>query len=159
MLLKIQITFFLLIYPVMVFCCCGKQERETVSENVLYTLFSPNKVVVDGTLDDPAWQQAEQVFLKENISESIVVDSSSMTIVKTCYDEENLYIAFVCKDQDIWGAFTERDQYLWTEEAVEVFIDVDENINTYIEIEVSPNNTLFNSYIVDPFIIFLQLNI
>ena len=38
----------------------------------------------------------------------------------------------------------------WQEEAVEVFIDVDDEPDTYVEIEVSPANVLFDSYIVDP---------
>ena len=39
---------------------------------------------------------------------------------------------------------------MWKEEAVEVFIDVDNVPETYVEIEVSPANVLFDSYIVDP---------
>ena len=39
---------------------------------------------------------------------------------------------------------------MWTEEAVEVFIDTDTVSNTYVEIEISPKNVLFDSYIVDP---------
>ncbi|TFG72233.1 MAG: hypothetical protein E4H26_11315, partial [Flavobacteriales bacterium] len=51
---------------------------------------------------------------------------------------------------DIWTTFTKRDEHLWEEEAVEVFIDVDDLPDNYVEIEVSPANVLFDSYITDP---------
>jgi hypothetical protein len=106
--------------------------------------------VIDGHVDDPAWQNAEAVWLKENRSGEEVGDSRLSTRVMTCYDDSLLYIAFVCNDPDIWSNYTQRDDYLWKEEAVEVFIDTDDDPDTYVEIEVSPANILFDSYIVDP---------
>jgi hypothetical protein len=105
---------------------------------------------IDGNLDEPVWQQAKEVILKENRSGNEVSDPRLMTHVMTCYDDSSLYIAFICNDPDIWTDYTQRDEYLWQEEAVEVFIDVDEEPDTYVEIEVSPANVLFDSYIIDP---------
>jgi hypothetical protein len=59
-------------------------------------------------------------------------------------------MAFVCNDTDIWSPYTSRDQHLWNNDAVEVFIDTDTVPNTYVEIEVSPHNILFDSFITDP---------
>lgn len=131
---------------------CSKNENAIPKKNgfELNAIHSIDEILIDGILDETTWQHAEEVFLRENMIGEKVTMSSVQTSVKTCYDEQNLYIAFECNDQDIWGNFTKRDQHLWEEEAVEVFIDVDDDPNTYVEVEVSPDNVLFDSYIVDP---------
>lgn len=106
--------------------------------------------VIDGHLDESVWQRTETVWLKENHTGGDVEDDRLSTRVMTCYDDSMLYIAFVCNDPDIWTDYTRRDDYLWKEEAVEVFIDTDDDPDTYVEIEVSPANVLFDSYIIDP---------
>ena len=106
--------------------------------------------VIDGNPDDAPWQLAKPIYLKDNRSGNPVNDPKLMTQVMACYDDDNLYLAFICHDPDIWTTFTQRDEHLWEQEAVEVFIDVDDIAETYVEVEVSPANVLFDSYIVDP---------
>jgi cellulose/xylan binding protein with CBM9 domain len=106
--------------------------------------------IIDGNLDDVVWGLAKPITLKQNRTGTTVTNPQLMTNVKACYDDDNLYLAFSCKDPDIWTSYTQRDEHLWKEEAVEVFIDVDEEPENYVEIEVSPANVLFDSYIVDP---------
>jgi hypothetical protein len=107
-------------------------------------------IVIDGMLNDQEWQQASEISLKENETGNFIQDTTVITRVRSCYDKLNLYIAFTCNDLDIWNTYTKRDAYLWQEEAVEVFIDTDDNPATYIEIEISPNNVVFDSFITDP---------
>ncbi|MCJ7465843.1 MAG: carbohydrate-binding family 9-like protein [Maribacter sp.] len=112
--------------------------------------FTKTAPIIDGHLDDTAWSSAIPVILKENRSGTRVEDPQLTTRVLVCHDEDTLYIAFDCNDPDIWTTFTQRDEHLWEEEAVEVFIDIDTIPENYLEIEVSPANVLFDSYIVDP---------
>lgn len=106
--------------------------------------------VIDGHLNEEVWELAKPITLNENRTGTTVTNPQLMTNVKACYDDNNLYLAFSCKDPDIWSSYTQRDEHLWMEEAVEVFIDVDKEPENYVEIEVSPANVLFDSYIVDP---------
>lgn len=108
------------------------------------------QIIIDGNLDDPAWQEAHPITLLDNNTGDSVKDTSVLTWLKTCYDDQNLYLAFTCNDPDIWGYYTSRDDYLWNEEVVEVFIDTDNDPNTYVELEVSPCNVLFDSFITNP---------
>lgn len=112
--------------------------------------FADSPPTIDGGLTDAVWQSALPVTLKDNRSGEAVIDPLLTTKVMVCHDENNLYLAFRCNDPDIWTTFTKRDEHLWEEEAVEVFIDVDDVPNNYVEIEVSPANVLFDSYITDP---------
>ncbi|GAB3007443.1 hypothetical protein GCM10027284_26930 [Cyclobacterium sediminis] len=107
-------------------------------------------MTIDGRANEPIWKQAKPITLKNNRTGKEVQESALQTHVKACYDDTNLYFLFKCNDPDIWADFTQRDEYLWKEEVVEVFIDVDDNPDTYVEIEVSPANIIFDSYIVDP---------
>jgi hypothetical protein len=126
---------------------CSGAEQMVPSVVALRAEISP---VIDGRLDEPVWQQTRPVRLKNNRLKDEVIDNRLATEVRTCYDDTAIYISFTCNDPDIWSDFTQRDDSLWKQEAVEVFIDVDDIPDTYVEIEISPANILFDSYIVDP---------
>lgn len=106
--------------------------------------------VIDGLLDEVAWQEARPVVLRNNRTGEVVAEQAVTTRAMACHDDSTLYIAFRCNDPDIWSSYQRRDEHLWEEEAIEVFIDTDDVPETYVEIEVSPANVLFDSYIVDP---------
>lgn len=143
-------TYILFLLFLLLLLACDSSSENKKIENIITASGFHEPVKIDGRLSEEIWQKAEQVVLKNNTGAE-VQDSTLMTWVKTCYNDEYLYISFVCNDPDIWGDFTDRDQHLWTEEAIEVFIDTDDEMNTYVEIEVSPNNVLFDAFIVDPF--------
>jgi hypothetical protein len=106
-------------------------------------------IIIDGDLSEPAWQLAKVISLKNNVTGDPISDKSYFSYAKTCYDSNNLYIAFVNGDKNIFTGYTQKDQFLWQDEVVEVFIDGDPDISTYIELEVSPANVVFDSYITD----------
>lgn len=108
-------------------------------------------LVIDGQLDEAVYQKATRNYLKDSRTKAAIDDPAYWTYAQVAYDEQFLYVAFHCMDQDIHSSFSKRDEYLWKEEAVEVFIDIDPSTpNNYVEIEVSPRNILYDSYIVDP---------
>ena len=119
------------------------------SDYTIEAIHTPASPVIDGVENDPIWQRITPVVLKENGSGNEVQESEPYTYVKACYDDSTLYFFFLCNDPDIWTSFTQRDEHLWENEAVELFIEVDDVPETYVEIEVSPANVLFDSYIVD----------
>ena len=65
------------------------------------------------------------------------------------YDDDFLYAAFHCVDSDAWGALPNRNDPLWLEEVVEVFLDPARRRRCYVEIEVSPLNVIFEAYILN----------
>jgi len=127
---------------------CAKEESPNP---YAYTAsLSKSEIKIDGILDEVAWSQSERVALKLNKTNEEVSDSSYMTYIRTCYDDQNLYIAYECNDSDIWSDFTNRDDHLWEKDAVEIFIDTDGYLNSYFEIQVSPNNVLFDAHLEIP---------
>lgn len=77
--------------------------------------------------------------------------AKQQTKARACYDQEALYVRFDCDDRDIWGTYTERDDPIYDEEVVEVFLAPGEaNPVRYYEFEVSPNGVLFDALIYNP---------
>jgi hypothetical protein len=98
---------------------------------------------IDGKLDEPAWQRAEAVTLRGSMDGGPV---SNRTVARILYDDSFLYVGFECEDPDVWGTFRRRDDPIYNEEAVEIFLDASADLRTYHELEVSPHNVLFDAY-------------
>ncbi|MFL6194171.1 MAG: carbohydrate-binding family 9-like protein [Thermoanaerobaculia bacterium] len=73
------------------------------------------------------------------------------TRARLCWDDEALHVRFDCEDLDAWGTFSRRDDPIWREEAVEVFLapGPDDPVD-YFEFEVSPLGVLFDATIHNP---------
>ncbi len=112
-----------------------------------YTCFrAAQPIIVDGVLDDHSWQGANVVHL-------VLADTGEKprqaTEARLLWDDDYLYVSFVCQDTDIWATMTERDAHLWEEEVVEIFVDADRDNYCYEEIEVNPLNTVLDLLVLN----------
>jgi hypothetical protein len=70
---------------------------------------------------------------------------------RLCWDELALHVRFDCVDRDAWGTFRQRNDPVYQEEAVEIFLAPgEEDPVRYFELEVSPLGTLFDATIHNP---------
>ena len=102
---------------------------------------------VDGRLDEPAWGAARGVgpFVRNRDGAPV----PNGTEAKVLYDERFLYFSFRSEDTNVWATMRRRDQHLWHEEVVEVFLQADARVPNYIELEVNPLGTLLDIYLLD----------
>jgi hypothetical protein len=100
---------------------------------------------LDGKLDDAVWKDAPSTGAFTNTMSGAPAEQK--TEAKLLWDGKFLYIAFDNQDTDIWSNLTNRDDKLWTQEADEVMIDADGNGKTYVELQVAPNGTIFDTYL------------
>ena len=104
----------------------------------------------------PRWTVPRRHPWEEIPSASLVLADGSgapeqATTVRLCWDDEALHVRFDCEDRDAWGTFEKRDDPLWQEEVVEVFLAPgEEDPVRYVEIEVSPLGVLFDAQIHNP---------
>ncbi|MCA9667322.1 MAG: carbohydrate-binding family 9-like protein [Myxococcales bacterium] len=100
---------------------------------------------IDGKLDDEVWKTAPSTgpFVNTISGQRAAI----ATEAKVAWDKKYLYVAFDNKDTDIWSDFKKRDDKLWTQEAVEIFIDANGDGKEYIELQVSPAGVIFDSYL------------
>ena len=104
-------------------------------------------IKVDGKLDDAVWARAEPFpDLRLNIDGS---PAPYKTEVRALYDNTFLYFSFRSHDDNIWATLKTRDQHLWNEEVVEVFLQADPDQRNYIELEVNPLGTMLDIYLLD----------
>ncbi|MGK0185280.1 MAG: hypothetical protein ACI9R3_001056 [Verrucomicrobiales bacterium] len=73
------------------------------------------------------------------------------TTARLVASEDRLCLRFDCDDPDIWATMTERDDPIYEEEVVEVFLAAgDADPTDYFEFEVSPDGVLFDATISNP---------
>ncbi|WP_269523708.1 carbohydrate-binding family 9-like protein [Coraliomargarita parva] len=101
-------------------------------------------VVIDGRIDEAAWDLAEPIttfyaFLPADATEL------SATEARVLWDADYLYVSIVCTDTDIWSYSDEPDSDLWLGDVGEFFVKPDGDKPVYYEFVVAPNGTLFDA--------------
>jgi hypothetical protein len=77
--------------------------------------------------------------------------ASQQTRVRVAWDDAALHVRFDCEDRDAWGTFERRDDPLYEEEAVEIFLAAGTaDPAGYFEFEVSPRGVLWDGIIRNP---------
>jgi len=64
------------------------------------------------------------------------------TTFRAAWSAAGLFLRFDATDPDPWHTMTRRDEHLWEEEVVEIFVDPDRSGRDYAEIEISPGNVV-----------------
>jgi hypothetical protein len=77
--------------------------------------------------------------------------AAQATRVRLAHDARALYVRFECADRDAWGTWRRRNDPIYLEEAVEVFLAPGLRYpRRYWELEVSPLGVLFAARIENP---------
>jgi len=106
-------------------------------------------IVIDGELTEWAWQGTPQAGLFQNIPPT--TGWTPTTIALMLWDDQYLYIGFLCEDHNLYATLLNHDDSLWTQDVVEVFImHQDSTEGHYLEWEVSPLGTTFDTYVTHP---------
>ncbi len=112
-----------------------------------------DKIVLDGKLDEPTWKNATPVplDLPHPFKEGAKLDKPA-GFARLAWDDENLYVAFEVFDTDVRAAGDKRDAASINppHDAVEVFMDVNNDSQHFIEVHVNPLNTFDDLFILQP---------
>ncbi len=110
-------------------------------------IICPHTEAWDGlSLDGLAgcWSAAGRVYLADNVSGRPPVWGTEVRVGR---HQEELLVLFICQDPDPSATFTQRDDPLWEEDVVEVFIDPFGDLDCYFEFEINPLNTVLDVFI------------
>jgi len=113
-----------------------------------YEVWRASKPInVDGRLDEISWTKAPAIrtFLLNRDGAPAPFNTTAIVL----YDDKFIYFSFRSEDENIWATMRERDQFLWEEEVVEVFLQADPSLRNYIELEVNPLGTMLDIYLLD----------
>lgn len=98
---------------------------------------------IDGRLDEFDWLRAKRIsfvkFAHDPEDHKALRESTQMMAL---WDKQNLYLAFVISDREIWATLQNRDARLFPEECVEFFLDPDGDGRRYIEAQINSVNNI-----------------
>ena len=102
-------------------------------------------VNIDGKLEEGDWDACEPIRL---VGYNEGVGVKQQTTARMLWDDRFLYISWLCEDTQIWSALTVRDDTLYQQEVVEVFINPDCDREAYLELEVNPLGALWDGFVL-----------
>jgi hypothetical protein len=108
-----------------------------------------DSIQIDGKLDEFTWAVAPRAGRFHNIR-NLAQQDTAATEAAIVWDDTHLYLAFACGDAEAWATMKNRDDRLWNEEVVEVFLDPNGDGRNYAELEVSPDNVVVDLMIAAP---------
>lgn len=111
-------------------------------------------LTIDGKLDDLSWSHAASTPQLVNVASGEAQAGGDVTgNVKLIYDEQALYVGFEVFDEDVRGGFDPQqlDPHLWTRDTIEIMVDPDGDGDNrdYYEVQVNPQNLVFDSQFDD----------
>lgn len=128
--------------------------RRQIKELVVPMVPSGQTITIDGKVDEPAWQKAASSG--DFVDVFTGVPNARLPVqgnVRLLWDDTFLYAAFDVKDMSIRGGFPADavDPHLWERDTVEIMIDPDGDGDNkdYYEIQISPQNLVFDSQFDD----------
>ena len=119
--------------------------KDAAKKQIIAKKIKTGLIKADGKLDEPAWKDAPRSTAFVRTMDGANADQS--TVARLLWDDKNLYVAFELEDRDVWTTLDKHDDKLWTQEAVEMFIDADGDGKTYVELQANPKGTTFDSYL------------
>lgn len=108
--------------------------------------FTGGNITIDGNETEGTWKDIKQIAFIAHDKEKL----KARTWFKSAWDNEYLYFLCWMQDDDIQAQMTKRDDHVWHEEALEIFIDADANPKTYYEFEWNALNTLLDLFVLNP---------
>ncbi|MEO8902047.1 MAG: carbohydrate-binding family 9-like protein, partial [Polyangiaceae bacterium] len=114
-------------------------------------LDSTVKIKLDGKLDEPAWATASTTGPLVDVGNGQISKGPVNGDVKVLWNDDGIYVGFSVADKDIIGGFkkTDKDPHLWTKDTVEMMVDPDGDNKDYYEIQINPQNLVFDSQFDD----------
>lgn len=109
---------------------------------------APSRVVIDGKLDEPAWQVAAPitfVFPWERQT-----GKKQKTTARLLWDDDFLYVGYDCEDSDIVAHYMVHDDPTYKDDAVEIFINPDPAQDWYYGLEMNARAVLYDYFYAFP---------
>ena len=103
------------------------------------------EVRIDGVLDEPAWQRAEYVtgFMRSGTERA-----ERQTYVRLLYDADHLYVAAEAVEPHtdrLRANYLTRDSKVWSDDAIEIFIDPQGTGERYCHLAMNPSGALYDA--------------
>jgi hypothetical protein len=112
---------------------------------------SNQPLVIDGRLDDDAWQGAPWTEDFVDIEGSAKPQPHLRTRAKMLWDDTYFYVAAELEEPHVWGTLTQHDSIIFHDPDFEVFIDPNGDSHEYYEFEMNALNTGWDLFLPKPY--------
>ncbi|MEN6385126.1 MAG: carbohydrate-binding family 9-like protein, partial [Phycisphaerales bacterium] len=120
----------------------------TLSASVIIIPKASLKPAIDGNLADAMWSEAVKLQLYNSTAGKLVNETQAFA----AYDGQNLYLAFKCYENQMdkmaktWNHVEERDNGIWEDDCVEIFIDpIASKTGSIYQFIVNSSSVIFDS--------------
>ena len=113
--------------------------------------FTDKPIVVDGRLDEPAWQARAWTEDFVDIQGRSKPQPRFRTHAKMLWDNDNLYISAELEEPHVMGTVKKHDAVIFADNDFEVFINPDGTNHDYYELELNALNTTWDLYMSRPY--------
>ncbi|MSR31016.1 MAG: hypothetical protein EXR99_05860 [Gemmataceae bacterium] len=114
-------------------------------------LRSQGKLLIDGKLDDPAWENAPWSEPFTDIEGDKKPAPLQRTRMKMLWNDEGLIIAAQLDEAHLWATLTQHDSVIFHDPDFEVFLDPDGDNFLYGELELNALNTTWDLLLPKPY--------
>jgi hypothetical protein len=111
----------------------------------------PQAPVIDGKLDDAAWESAPWTAAYVDISGPGHPTPRFHTRGKMAWDDTYFYFAAELEEPHLWATYTKRDSIVYHENDWEIFLDPDDDTHHYYELEINVLGTEWDLFLVKPY--------
>lgn len=106
------------------------------------------RINVDGKLAEAAWKKAESILLIFPWEQQTGV--KQRTTVKLLYDQNYLYVGYDCADVDITAIYENRDDPVYRDDCVEIFLRPEGPSESYFGLEMNARGVLYDYFYAFP---------
>ena len=108
-----------------------------------------DNILIDGKDEEKSWKSS--TYSEDFIDIEGVVKPKQKTNVKMMWDEKFLYVFAKLEEDHIWGDITKRDEVIYYNNDFEVFINPNNHVFSYGEIEINALGTEWDLYLNKPY--------
>lgn len=119
------------------------------AQYVCYRAVAP--IVVDGKIEDSAWEQAEWTTDFVDIEGALKPKPQYRTRAKMLWDSQYFYVAAMLEEPHLWATLRERDAVMYQNDDFEIFIDPDGDGQFYYEFEMNAHNAIWDLFMIRPY--------
>jgi hypothetical protein len=145
--------FFLVLFIAFIISCSNKSyvnlklSDEVIIPKTYIVNKSKNKIIIDG--NDNEWNNS--LFTSNFIDIEGSKIPSQQTNVKMLWDDKNLYVFARLYEKHIWADIKIRDEVIYFNNDFEVFINPNDHVFSYGEIEINALGTEWDLFLDKPY--------
>jgi hypothetical protein len=107
--------------------------------------------VLDGNINKDFWRDAPFTEDFKDIEGVSKPTPRFRTRAKMLWDDNSIYFALLLEGDEIWATVTERDDVIFRDNDIEIFIDPDSDTCQYYEFEMNALNTVWDLFLTKPY--------